>query len=101
MIEQIIETMQSVLMDGQAYFYRTQQGAECDLIIEHNGKVKAAIEIKISSAPQISKGFRITMADTNAQQGFVIAKTNETYKVEENITVTSLKTFLQDILPQL
>jgi hypothetical protein len=41
------------------------------------------------------------MDDTNAQQGFVIAKTNETYKVEENITVTSLKTFLQDILPQL
>ena len=100
-IEQIIEAMQNVLMDGQAYFYRTQQGTECDLIIEHQGKVKAAIEIKISSAPQISKGFRITMADTNAQQGFVIAKTSETYKVEENITVTSLNTFLQDILPQL
>ena len=99
-IEQIIETMQNVLINGQAYFYRTQQGAECDLIIEHNGKVKAAIEIKISSAPQISKGFRITMIDTNAEQGFVIAKTNETYKVEENITVTSLNTFLQEILPQ-
>lgn len=100
-IEQIIEAMHNVWMDGQAYFYRTQQGTECDLIIEHQGKVKAAIEIKISSAPQISKGFRITMADTNAQQGFVIAKTNETYKVEENITITSLNTFLQDILPQL
>lgn len=100
-IEQIIETMQNVLIDGQAYFYRTQQGAECDLIIEHNGKVKAAIEIKISSAPQISKGFRITMTDTNALQGFVIAKTSETYKVEENITVTSLNMFLQEILPQL
>lgn len=100
-IEQIIETMQNVLMDGKVYFYRTQQGAECDLIIEHNGKVKAAIEIKISSAPQISKGFRITMADTNAQQGFVIAKINETYKIEENITITSLSTFLQDFLPKL
>lgn len=100
-IEQIIETMQNVLMDGQAYFYRTQQGAECDLIIEHNGKVKAAIEIKISSAPQISKGFRISMTDTNAQHGFVIAKTSETYKIEENITVTPLSTFLQDFLPKL
>ena len=100
-IEQIIETMQNILLDGHAYFYRTQQGAECDLIIEHNGKVKAAIEIKISSAPQISKGFRITMADTNAQQGFVIAKTTETYKIEENITITPLSTFLRDILPRL
>ena len=100
-IEQIIEAMQHILIDAHAFFYRTQQGTECDLIIEHNGKVKAAIEIKFSSAPQISKGFRITMTDTKAQQGFVIAKTNETYKVEENITVTSLNTFLHDILPNL
>jgi hypothetical protein len=100
-IEQIIETMQNKLMSGQAYFYRTQQGAECDLLIAHNDTVKAAIEIKMSSAPQISKGFRITMTDTKAQQGFVIAKSNERYKVEENITVLSLNAFLQDVLPVL
>lgn len=100
-IEQIIEEMQSMLIDAKSYFYRTQQGAECDLILEHNNEVKAAIEIKMSSAPQISKGFRITMADTNAQEGFIIAKTNETYKVEANITVTSLSKFLTDFLPQL
>lgn len=100
-IEQIIEEMQSILIDAQPYFYRTQQGAECDLILEHNNQVKAAIEIKFSSAPQISKGFRITMADTNAQEGFIIAKTNETYKVEANITVTSLSKFLTDFLPKL
>jgi uncharacterized protein len=100
-IEQIIVAMHGVLVDGQAYFYRTQQGAECDLLIEHNGKVKAAIEIKLSSAPHIGKGFRIAMADTNAQHGYVIAKSNETYKVEENITVTSLSNFLQNLLPNL
>jgi uncharacterized protein len=54
-IKQIIGTMQKILIDEQAYFYLTQQRAECDLIIEHNGKVKAAIEIKISSAPQTRK----------------------------------------------
>lgn len=100
-IEQIIEEMQHTLIDAKPYFYRTQQGAECDLIIEHNNQVKAAIEIKFSSAPQISKGFRITMVDTNAQKGFIIAKTNETYKVEANITVTSLSKFLIDFLPKL
>ncbi len=100
-IEQIIEAMQHTLIDAKPYFYRTQQGAECDLILEHNNQVKAAIEIKFSSAPQISKGFRITMVDTNAQEGFIIAKTNETYKVEANITVTSLSKFLTDFLPKL
>lgn len=98
-IEQIIESLQIVLVDAKAYFYRTQQGAECDLIIEHQGKVKAAIEIKMSSAPQITKGFRISMTDTNAEKGFIIAKINETYKVEDNITVTSLNSFLKDFLP--
>lgn len=100
-IEQIIEEMKITLIDAQAYFYRTQQGAECDLIIEHSGIVKAAIEIKFSSAPQIGKGFRITMEDTKAKHGFVIAKTNETYKIEDKITVTSLSAFLTDFLPNL
>lgn len=100
-IEQIIEEMQNRLIDAKPYFYRTQQGAECDLILEHNNQVKAAIEIKFSSAPQISKGFRITMTDTNAKEGFIIAKTNETYKIEANITVTSLSKFLTDFLPKL
>jgi uncharacterized protein len=100
-IEQIIEAMQHTLFNAQAYFYRTHQGSECDLLIVHQQKVKAAIEIKLSSAPQISKGFRNSMSDTQAQNGFVIASVNETFKVEENITVCSLKTFLEDILPTL
>ena len=100
-IEQIIEAMNNTLIDGKAFFYRTQQAAECDLIIEHNNMVKAAIEIKLSSEPQISKGFRITMTDTNAQHGFVIAKTTETYKIDQQITVTSLRIFLKEFLPKL
>lgn len=100
-IEQIIVEMQNILIDAQAYFYRTHQGAECDMILEHNNQVFAAIEIKFSSAPQISKGFRIAMNDTKAHHGFVIAKTSETYKIEENITVTSLSSFLKDFLPKL
>jgi uncharacterized protein len=97
-IEQIINVVQD---KAQVFFYRTQQGAECDLILEKNNEILATIEIKYSSAPQISKGFRISMADTNAKQGFVIAKTNETYKVEDNITVTYLAFFLKEILPDI
>ena len=97
-IEQIIHVVQD---KAQVFFYRTQQGAECDLMLEKNNEILAAIEIKYSSAPQISKGFRISMADTNAKQGFVIAKTNETYKIEDNITVTYLAFFLKNILPKI
>ncbi len=97
-IEQIINVVQD---KAQVFFYRTQQGAECDLILEKNNEILAAIEIKYSSAPQISKGFRISITDTNAKQGFIIAKTNETYKIEDNITVTNLAFFLKEILPNI
>lgn len=97
-IEQIISLVQD---NAQVYFYRTQQGAECDLVIEKNGKIIAAIEIKYSSAPQISRGFRTTIDDTKAEMGFVIAKINEDYEVQENIIVCSLQSFLVSLLPKI
>lgn len=97
-IEQIILAVQG---KAQAFFYRTQQGAECDLILERNNVVLAAIEIKYSSAPSLSKGFRITLQDTKSKQGFVIAQVNESYRVEPTILVCSLEAFVNDFLPQL
>ena len=87
--------------DFRPWFYRTQQGAECDLLLEKNGIIVAAIEIKFGSSPKVSKGFRISMADTNALQGFIIGNGDETYKIEENITITHLTEFIATILPTL
>ena len=39
------------------YFYRTEDGAEVDLVLERGGVVEAAIEIKRTTAPTVSKGF--------------------------------------------
>ena len=57
-IEQITATL------GEAYeyyFYRTHQGAECDLLLVKNGVVKMAIEIKNTLSPKLSKGMQISM----------------------------------------
>ncbi len=94
-IEQIINCAGR---DIQAWFYRTQQGAECDLILEKNGKVSAAIEIKLGTDPNASKGFRISMEDTGAAHGYIIGHGEETYKIDENITVTNLPHFLKNFL---
>lgn len=97
-IEQIINCAEE---DINAWFYRTQQGAECDLILERSDKVLAAVEIKLGSSPKISKGFRISMEDTGAQHGYLVGTGKETYKVEENITITNLDFFLKEILPNI
>jgi predicted AAA+ superfamily ATPase len=90
-IEQITNSLDT---DFKPWFYRTQQGAESDLIIEKNGKVVAALEIKHSSSPKVSRGFRIALTDTGASHGYIIGNGAETYDVDESITVTNLQTFL-------
>lgn len=97
-IEQIINCFED---DRQFYFYRTHQGAECDLLIEKNGEVMAAVEVKFGTSPRITKGFRISMQDTQAREGFIIGNGEETYKLEEGISITNLKHFIRDIIPRL
>ena len=72
-----------------------------DLILEKNNKVMAAIEIKLSTAPTISKGFRIVLEDTQAAQAFLIARVKESYHADKNILVLSLDQFLEDHLKKL
>lgn len=97
-IEQIINSYEE---ERQFWFYRTHQGAECDLLIEKNGEVLAAIEIKFGTSPSVSKGFHISMEDTGAKQGFIIGNGEETYKIEEKITVTNLNHFVKEFIPTL
>lgn len=98
----VIEQIAANVQEGiQLYFYRTQHGAECDLILERNGKVSAAIEIKHGSSPKVSKGFRISMEDTTAAHGYIIGNGAETYDIEEGITITNAPDFINNILPKL
>lgn len=97
-IEQIINCAGDELTP---WFYRTQQGTECDLLLEHNEKVVAAIEIKLGASPKVNKGFRIAMEDTQATQGYLIGNGTTTFKAENNITVTNLNYFIKEILPTL
>lgn len=97
-IEQIAGNLKE---DVQVYFYRTQQGAECDLMLEKNGQVVAAIEIKHGHHPAVGKGFRISMEDTRAKHGYIIGNGADTFKADEGVTITNLPYFLTTILPEL
>lgn len=95
-VEQI---MNSAHKELQPWYYRTQHGAECDLLLERNGKIVAAVEIKLGANPKASKGFYISMDDTEAKQGFIIGTGSEIFKTRNNITVCNLATFIKEILP--
>ena len=83
------------------YYYRTQVGAECDLVLARGHIVKACIEIKLSNAPVLSKGFYQSVTDLKSKNNFVICPADLDYKNKEGVRIVSLSTFIKKYLPGL
>lgn len=75
------------------YFYRTHQGAECDLLLVKNGVVKTAIEIKNTLSPKLTKGLQVSMEDTGAEHGLVICRIDQGYPLSDKVRSVGLKEF--------
>jgi len=82
------------------YYYRTQHGAECDLLLVNGLQPVMAVEIKFSSSPSLAKGFYTVMDDLKLNKGFVITPGNDPYKLDERVEVGSLIYFLTEVLPR-
>jgi uncharacterized protein len=95
-VEQIINVLGNAY---EYYFYRTHQGAECDLLLTKSGKVKYAVEIKNTLSPKVSKGFRISMQDTQAEKGVIICRIQDAYPMEERIEAMGLCRFIDKFKP--
>jgi len=94
----VIEQIASTFGDRyEYYFYRTHQGAECDLLLVKNGVVKTAIEIKNTLSPKLTKGLQISMEDTGAEKGFVICRIEEGYPLSDKVTAVGLREFLERV----
>lgn len=76
------------------YFYRTHQGAECDLLLTRNEKVICIVEIKNTLSPKISKGFSICMEDTQAEKGIIISRVEQGYPLNPSVEVMSTIEFI-------
>lgn len=81
------------------HFYRTHEGAECDLVLLRGNKPLLAIEIKYTSAPRISRGLTQAFIDIGASENFILTPGTKDYLVREDVRVCSLPTFLQTYLP--
>lgn len=73
-----------------AHFYRTQNGAEIDLVLSRANRVEYAIEIKHSSAPSAPKGFTVASADLQAPHRFVVYPGEETFALRHGAQAIGL-----------
>ena len=87
--------------DWQLFFYRTQVGAEVDLVMINPIGKKICVEIKLSNSPTVSKGFFESVKDLNPDKQYIIIPSGESYLKAEELKVCNLLDFLEHELPQM
>lgn len=93
-IENILSAISSRV---QPYFYRTQGGAEIDLLLEFSAQEKWAIEVKRSSAPSVSKGFYTACKDVAVTKRFVVYAGKERFSIGNDTIAIPLIDLLKEI----
>ncbi len=97
-IEQIIQVLPEALTP---FFYRTHNGAELDLLLVKRNKPYVAIEIKVNTSAQPSRGFYESISTLKPVKSFVISPSGEAYPTASGVLRCSLKHFLNEELPKL
>lgn len=86
-IEQIIGRLAGHV---QAYYYRTQNGAEVDLCLLRGNDMVASFEIKLSNSPATSKGNTEAIQDLGTKHNFIVTPSSADYKANAHWQVCSL-----------
>lgn len=76
----------------QPYFYRTQDGAELDLVLVKGNNAKVAIEIKYTNSPVLNRGNTLAQEDLGRPPLLVVTPSAEDYNMRENVMVCSIST---------
>jgi len=81
-LEQIIAQMPSRY---DATFFRTQSGAEMDLVLARGLKVEVAIEIKYSLTPKLTRSNLMAIQELQPKKTWIIYPGQESYPVKDTI----------------
>jgi predicted AAA+ superfamily ATPase len=87
----VIENLVAAAGDRRTpYYYRTEDGAEVDLLFERGGKVEMAIEIKRSTAPDLSAGFRSAREVLKPKEAYVVHGGSGQWPIDKGVTAIDL-----------
>lgn len=85
----VIEQVLMLLRTPDAYFWRTHQGAELDLLVMRGGK-RYGFDVKLADAPVATKSMRIARDDLQLERLFVVYPGRESYPLEARLEVLSI-----------
>ena len=81
----------------RASFYRTATGVEVDLVLELPGNRTWAVEIKRGLAPAVSRGFRVALADVDAERAFLVHGGEDRYPKGEGMEAIGLRAMAEEL----
>jgi uncharacterized protein len=87
----ITAAAQNTQTPRRPYYYRTQDGAEIDLVFERAGQPELAIEVKRASAPSVERGFHVACEDLGITQRYVVYPGDETFAMRAGVQAIGLK----------
>ena len=91
----VIENILARAPRWESSFFRDSSGNEVGLVLEKGGQ-KVAIEIKLSTAPKLEKGFYNALKFLRPDQTWVIAQVDSIYPLGDGIKVAGLEAFLEE-----
>ncbi len=91
----VIEQVISILGNRyQYYFYRTQDGAECDLVICTGNTPLSCIEVRYALSPRKTRSLTTAIRDLMTIHNYIIVpNAAQDYLVDRNLRVCTLKDF--------
>jgi uncharacterized protein len=93
----VIENLASSAGRWTPYFYRTEDGAEIDLLLTRAGRPDIAVEVKRASAPDTAKGFRLATNDLKVKKRYVVYPGSERYPMGDGVIATPLAELLAEL----
>jgi predicted AAA+ superfamily ATPase len=87
-IEQILS---QIPRTWEAFFYRSQAGAEVDLVLQRRfGEAPIFVEFKYSQSPKLTRGFWEAKTDLQPKACYVISPGTQSYPLGESVEVLPL-----------
>ncbi len=75
---------------AELHYFRTHDGSELDLVLTQGHRAKAAIEIKTTNTPALSKGNRLAFEAVQAPVQLIVTPSAEDHAYAKGIEVCSL-----------
>jgi predicted AAA+ superfamily ATPase len=75
---------------SRIYFYRTADGTEIDFVITKGGKPYISVEVKLNSAPTVSKSLTLGIQDLQTPYNYIVASISVGYPLTNDTMVVSI-----------